>query len=1354
MGWLGEKTVIEPRPEVSVIVPTCNRLEQMERCLRALFRQSTARKFEIIVVDNAPQTGRTRELIERFPETRLMVESRPGPSFARNAGVRAARGEIVVFADDDTEAEPDWLDHLLRPFERPQVAAVTGNTLPRKVETEAERIFEAYGGFSRGSSAREFAPSWLQSHWWWLPLWQVGGLGNAAFRASVFRDPAVGLLDECLGGSPIGSWEDLYFFYRLLRGGHLIVYEPRAAVWHAHRERLAELSRQLEAYRCGEVVFCLLLIGRHRDWRGLAHLLLWIPFFRAMQLAAELLRRVRGQRRFPLRMLVREWWAYFDGPAALIVHRKVPGGLPMRRQEPPLPALERHRPAGASIVIPVYNAVEFAQACVESVYEAQTSVPFEVIVVDNGSGPEVAAWLARERDRRPGLVALHFDQPLGFARAVNEGARRAKHDTLVLLNSDTLATDGWLDGLENALAFDPQLGVVSPVTNYAGNDLQMDPEAAALDPPHARRYAARIRDRRELLPEPQRLVFFCVMIRRAVWELLDGLDEAYVQGNSEDNDFCLRARLAGYRLAIARNAFVFHHRGSPTFRANAIDHDAAMTRNQLLFCDRASSLARSLKFFDGRGSQWLPNLSVIVPVMGDRADDLRDSLASLVNQTARGFQTIVVAPRREELATLTQSFEGRLRIANVVVDEKLRDRPAALLNAGLRAAERQWIAYLPAGDIYHAYHIELLAEALRGSQAEAVYSAWTLVERTTSEGNGRQRRAVVALHGTAPDQLGLDNQPPLLCWMHDRETVSDKGFDESFRAFAGLEFVLRMSRQLRVQYIPRVTCERRLDPERARDPLRVTQARRLLETFPSSEPWQGENRVRFLEAVEAGTWEEFPLLTPRTPHPVAGAAHGGWRSDSRFGHARNIQRVAVGAAREAYRALVPLQIRYGIERRVRHVLGLPPILRTDWQKLNAACDALAKAILQTTRLPRPPGPPDVLLFSVIQWDHLVQRPHHFAKGLASRGHRVYWVDIRLTPPDRLDPASLVREIEPGLFYVELPGAGGELYQLEWSAAVLAAMEMAVVHIRATCGIQDAIQLVNFPKWAPLVFRLRDRFGWPIVYDCLDDQKAFSDLFKQDGAHFEDELAQRCELLVTCSRLLDEDRRRLNPNTVLILNAADYHLFHSAQPAGLLRHLPRPIVGFFGALSDWLDLDWVAQSAQRFPHWSFVYIGRQGFSTAATRERWKSLASTANIHVFPQTDPRTLATYLAEFDVCTMPFLLLPVTRVMNAVKIYEYLAAGKPVVLANVAELRPLAKLGLISMYRDSEHSFRLLEQAVQAPASAEKIATLAAFASENTWAKRVDQLEAAFLTLTASAPSVEDSGVENTRRAPARTSA
>ena len=103
-------------------------------------------------------------------------------------------------------------------------------------------------------------------------------------------------------------------------------------------------------------------------------------------------------------------------------------------------------------------------------------------------------------------------------------------------------------------------------------------------------------------------------------------------------------------------------------------------------------------------------------------------------------------------------------------------------------------------------------------------------------------------------------------------------------------------------------------------------------------------------------------------------------------------------------------------------------------------------------------------------------------------------------------------------------------------------------------------------------------------------------------------------------------------------------------------------------------------------------------------------------------PEILAGYLADFDVCTMPFRDLPITRTMNAVKIYEYLAAGKPVVAPDLPETRPLADAGLIDVYADTPRSFELLEEAVANGAEPAKAQARQRFAAANTWQHRVRQ--------------------------------
>jgi glycosyltransferase involved in cell wall biosynthesis len=223
--------------------------------------------------------------------------------------------------------------------------------------------------------------------------------------------------------------------------------------------------------------------------------------------------------------------------------------------------------------------------------------------------------------------------------------------------------------------------------------------------------------------------------------------------------------------------------------------------------------------------------------------------------------------------------------------------------------------------------------------------------------------------------------------------------------------------------------------------------------------------------------------------------------------------------------------------------------------------------------------------------------------------------------------------------------------------------------------------------------------------------------------FEDWLIAHADVLITSSIVLQE---RLQPQpSVLLHNGADFDLFSTAVPRGYLQEMPRPVVGFFGALADWLDMDLIRAAAERFPEWTFVYIGPHTFSHLPVEVEWLRKTDLPNIRVLPQMDPRMLAAHLAEFDVCTMPFLDIPVTRSMNPVKLYEYLAAGKPTVCRDLPEVRHLVEggaAGLIALYATPKEFFERLEAAV-AEDSVELRERRQAFARANDWHERVDVL-------------------------------
>ena len=300
---------------------TYDRPLALARFLDGILLQEVSRSVEIIVVDNHPQSGLTSPVMARFPAVVWLNLDLPGLSRARNHGIEAARGVVVVTTDDDVIPTPGWLQTLTAPLFSGEegLVATTGNCLPFKVETKAEALFEAYGGLRHGENPASFDAKWMaQWHVGFPHLWQIGTTANAAFLASALRDPRIGPFENRLGaGTPAGAWEDLYCFFLILQAGFRIRYLPEALLIHAHREDMAALARQLCAYRRGETAFLCLMLTRHRDWRALGQVFLWIPQWRLRLLFDELYRRLRGTRRFSLRMFWRETLAYFAGPWAL-----------------------------------------------------------------------------------------------------------------------------------------------------------------------------------------------------------------------------------------------------------------------------------------------------------------------------------------------------------------------------------------------------------------------------------------------------------------------------------------------------------------------------------------------------------------------------------------------------------------------------------------------------------------------------------------------------------------------------------------------------------------------------------------------------------------------------------------------------------------------------------------------------------------------------------------------------------------------------------------------------------------------------------------------------------------------------
>ncbi|MEU9352224.1 glycosyltransferase [Streptomyces griseoloalbus] len=241
-------------PFTSVVVATRERAGQLARALDSLLAQEHPH-FEVVVVDNAPVTGETRELVERKygERVRYVCEPVPGLAIAHNRGLAEARGEVIAFTDDDVVADPRWLAELTTPFAAdPRLGCATGLILPARLRTPAQVLLESHGGFAKGFTPTTYDPGAPPRDEPLFPFTagRFGSGANMAFRTEVLR--AVGGFDPATGaGTPARGGDDLYGFVRVLAQGHRLHYTPYALVWHHHRETWADLETQAYGYGAG-----------------------------------------------------------------------------------------------------------------------------------------------------------------------------------------------------------------------------------------------------------------------------------------------------------------------------------------------------------------------------------------------------------------------------------------------------------------------------------------------------------------------------------------------------------------------------------------------------------------------------------------------------------------------------------------------------------------------------------------------------------------------------------------------------------------------------------------------------------------------------------------------------------------------------------------------------------------------------------------------------------------------------------------------------------------------------------------------------------------------------------------------
>ena len=357
------------------------------------------------------------------------------------------------------------------------------------------------------------------------------------------------------------------------------------------------------------------------------------------------------------------------------------------------------------------------------------------------------------------------------------------------------------------------------------------------------------------------------------------------------------------------------------------------------------------------------------------------------------------------------------------------------------------------------------------------------------------------------------------------------------------------------------------------------------------------------------------------------------------------------------------------------------------------------------------GCSDVLVFPVIDWDFRFQRSQQLSKQFAERGHRVFYLSASFKAAD--EPGfQFLRSPIPNVFLVQLcfPGKQPVIYQDRLEDETIEKFVGALNKLYSLADITNTIGMIALPFWGRLAEALP---GCMMIYDCMDYHAGFSTNADQ-MIEEESRLLKRADLVITTSVELSRTVGLSTSNT-LIRNAGEIEYFGKI-PVQLAYTTERPVVGYLGAIADWFDIDLVVAAARQYPEWDFVLVGSTAYCDISEAE---ALDNVKLIGEVPYTEA---AGWVHSFDVALIPFKLNKLTLCTNPVKMYEYLAAGKPVVSTDLPEVRLVRDM--VHVAESRERFIELLAVAMTECNDRQRAARRIEWAGKHDWAARYEQLE------------------------------
>lgn len=360
---------------------------------------------------------------------------------------------------------------------------------------------------------------------------------------------------------------------------------------------------------------------------------------------------------------------------------------------------------------------------------------------------------------------------------------------------------------------------------------------------------------------------------------------------------------------------------------------------------------------------------------------------------------------------------------------------------------------------------------------------------------------------------------------------------------------------------------------------------------------------------------------------------------------------------------------------------------------------------------------DLVILAVFNFEFRFQRPQQIATEFARRGHRVFWINPgRFLPPSHPKSYEAI-ELRQDLWEIHLRGNNPEVYTGSMDDADAANIAANLTAVYTDFTIAENCAVLQFPFWRRTGLALRDAFNARVLYDCMDDWQNWTAEPRISKWNLEEEkkLFREADVLVVTAREFYERQVANGLSPVLARNATDFAFFSSPGVKRLVTDKSKPVIGYFGAIADWFDLDLVTCVAKSRPQYNFLFIGHVYLPDI------KKLASLPNVSMLGEKNYREIPLYLSDFDVCLIPFVLNDLIKGVDPVKMYEYFSQGKPVVITDMAEISQLADLLYVG--KDADDFAAKIDEAVRENDPGRRQKRIE-YAKANTWSARVDVIE------------------------------